>query len=89
MKRLINECFFLCIFLSLLSIIYFCAYYTGRVRGINEGQVPQRNLYESAKTLCKDDAKREAWLAYKRGEFRCFHENIEYPHRALGANVSP
>ena len=37
--------------------------------------------------LCKDTKSYTAWLARKDGEFRCFLEHNEYPHRAKGSNI--
>ena len=45
--------------------------------------------HDSVVAMCKDTATHEAWVAKKEGEFRCFMEHREFPHRAKGSNVSP
>ena len=36
---------------------------------------------------CGDTPNRTGWLAVREGEFRCFLEHTEYPHRAKGAFI--
>ena len=33
---------------------------------------------------CRDTKTQTAWVAYRNGEYRCFLEYNEYPHRARG-----
>ena len=37
--------------------------------------------------LCYDSKTQDAWIAYKRGEIRCFMEHKEYPHKSKGYNI--
>lgn len=58
----------------------------------NIGLYDQKMKYEQnhpeQHDLCHDDNKREAWIAKKDGELRCYFESRSYPHRvSLGGHI--
>lgn len=52
-------------------------------------QLQQQNemLQQGSHSLCKDKPSKTAWVAYRKGEARCFLESDNYPHRAMGSNI--
>lgn len=86
MKSLIewlkNKLTWLFIFLSICGSVY--AFDMGVERGVKDTVF---TLELERRIECGDTPTRTGWLAVREGEFRCFMEHKEFPHRAKGAFI--
>lgn len=55
---------------------------------VYQQEVSKRIQEREYNPLCKDTPTHTAWLAWNKGEPRCFMEQNDYPHRAKGSNVN-
>ena len=81
-KWLKNKLTWLFIFLSICGSVY--AFDRGVERGVKDTIV---TLELERRIECGDTPTRTGWLAVREGEFRCFMEHNEPPHRAKGAVI--
>jgi hypothetical protein len=56
------------------------------------GQVYQTELAKELEAreshdLCHDTPTQVAWVAYRKGEVRCFMEYKEFPHKTIASNI--
>ena len=70
----------------LLSVVFVIGFYCWGY-WVYQQEVQLQRKQREIHYMCKDKPNKTAWVAYRNGEARCFLENDNYPHRAVGMNI--